>query len=555
MTMRRLAYLCALAAAALAAAPKPLPHRWVYVVRTLRSDQDLEEVRQIARTASEHGLNGLVLSGGLDRLEREPEGTVERLRKLKEICAQYKLELIPQIFSAGYGSGVLAFDKNLAEGLPVSAAPFTVHNGEARIEPDAELQIVNGDLEDSTGNTARGFQLQEQPGTVSFVDTGVPHRGKASLRFENFPANPSGHGRLMQEVAVKPHRLYRFTCWVKTDSLAPADKFAVRVLSLTGRNVAPANLRVPSTGDWQKVQIGFNSLNESRVRIYVGIWGGKAGKFWLDDLGIEEIGLTNVLRRPGTPVTVRDASSGAVYEEGRDYLRIEDPALNFRFDREGPSIRLAAGSRIREGRKLAVDYYHGMGVNSGQVSVCMSEPRLYEIWREQARRLHEAIAPDTYLLSMDEIRAGGSDVACKQRHMTMGEILGDCFTKQFQMLRALNPKATVWTWSDMLDPNHNAHGNYYLVDGDYTGSWEHIPREMHIMCWYFEKRRLSLDFFSKLGFVTAAGAYYDADTLENPKGWLDALDATPNAAGIMYTTWQRKYGLLAPFGDLVANRP
>ena len=53
-----------------------------------------------------------------------------------------------------------------------------------------------------------------------------------------------------------------------------------------------------------------------------------------------------------------------------------------------------------------------------------------------------------------------------------------------------------------------------------------------------------------MGFKTLAGAYYDAHTLENPKGWLEALDGTPGAVGIMYTTWQDKYTLLGPFGDL-----
>ncbi|MCX6634467.1 MAG: hypothetical protein NT090_05175 [Acidobacteria bacterium] len=60
--------------------------------------------------------------------------------------------------------------------------------------------------------------------------------------------------------------------------------------------------------------------------------------------------------------------------------------------------------------------------------------------------------------------------------------------------------------------------------------------------------------FSGLGFRTFAGAYYDGDTLDNPRGWLEALDQTPNAAGIMYTTWQSKYALLADFGDLVSKR-
>ena len=123
------------------------------------------------------------------------------------------------------------------------------------------------------------------------------------------------------------------------------------------------------------------------------------------------------------------------------------------------------------------------------------------------------------------------------------------------MLREASPGADVWVWSDMLDPNHNAHGIYYLVDGDYNGSWRNIPKEMGIVTWYYQRRKESLSFFSTLGFRTLGGAYYDADTLDNPRGWLEDLYKTPNAQGIMYTTWLNKYALLAPFGDLVTHRP
>ena len=63
----------------------------------------------------------------------------------------------------------------------------------------------------------------------------------------------------------------------------------------------------------------------------------------------------------------------------------------------------------------------------------------------------------------------------------------------------------------------------------------------------------SLAHFSGLGLRTFAGAYYDGDTLDNPVGWLEAIERTSNASGIMYTTWQSKYGLLAGFGDLVSR--
>ena len=117
----------------------------------------------------------------------------------------------------------------------------------------------------------------------------------------------------------------------------------------------------------------------------------------------------------------------------------------------------------------------------------------------------------------------------------------------------MNPEAEIFIWSDMLDTNHNARDKYYLVDGDFSGSWKYVPKDLVIVCWYYRKRSESLKFFSSLGFKTLAGAYYDGDSLDNPKGWLKVLGRTPKACGIMYTTWRNKYELLAPFGDLVCG--
>ena len=55
----------------------------------------------------------------------------------------------------------------------------------------------------------------------------------------------------------------------------------------------------------------------------------KAGKFWLDDWSLEEVGPLNVLHRPGTPVTVRDSAGRTTYTEGKDYAALVDPDFNF----------------------------------------------------------------------------------------------------------------------------------------------------------------------------------------------------------------------------------
>ena len=144
---------------------------------------------------------------------------------------------------------------------------------------------------------------------------------------------------------------------------------------------------------------------------------------------------------------------------------------------------------------------------------------------------------------------GGTCRACAGRNM--GELLGECVTKQAQAIRRYSPNAEIYVWSDMFDPNHNAHGNYYLVEGDFTGSWGHIPKDLIIGVWGGAPREKSLRFFADEGFKTLVACYYDADNLDEVKGWMSLAKPLPGVRGFMYTPWQRKYALLPAFGDLL----
>ena len=57
----------------------------------------------------------------------------------------------------------------------------------------------------------------------------------------------------------------------------------------------------------------------------------------------------------------------------------------------------------------------------------MAEPKLYEIFDQEAKLLVETLHPRSVFLNMDEIRMGGTCEACKGRNM--GELLGECITK------------------------------------------------------------------------------------------------------------------------------
>lgn len=521
----------------------------------LHKDGDVAEVTNLLTNAAKSGLNGAVLSAGLDSLCKQQPDFFRRLDEVKAACDRLGLELIPSVFSAGYGGGALGHDRHLAEGLPVEDAMFVVGKGEARFEPDASVRLVNGGFEEFTSHRLKSFGFHDEPGVVSFADTNLVHSGKASLRFENFKAQSAGNARAMQEVKVRPHRCYRVSLWLRTEELKPTSGFRIAVLAgEKNRELAPRTFELKATADWRKLTLIFNSLDFDRVRLYAGVWSGREGKFWLDNWTLEEVGPLNVLRRPGTPVTVRSEDGATTYAEGKDYSPLEDRDFSFwNVDRPAPPLRLLPGSRIQEGQRLRVSWFHPTVIHDSQVSLCMAEPRLYEIWDHEAKLLAEHIRPKRVLLNMDEIRLGGTCRACAGRNMA--ELLGNCITKQTQSLRRYIPGAQVYVWSDMLDPNHNAKPDYYLVRGDYTGSWNHVPKDLVIAVWGGEPREKSLRFFAERGFQTLVACYYDADDLNDVKGWLNLARQTRGVRGFMYTPWEKKYGLLPAFGELLKLNP
>lgn len=539
-----LVLLCAKALAA------PYPDRFVWIFGWgLGKDSDVTEIAHVLDDAAHHGLNGAVISCGLDALDNKDAGYFRRLDAIQQTCVRDHLELIPADFSIGYGGGVLAHDPNLAEGLPVTDAPFIVAGAEARFVPESAARIVNGDFENFSANKFSGLAFYDDPGQVGFVDTEVKHSGHASLRLENFTFNPYGHSRVMQTVHVTPHRCYRVSLWVKAEGLRPASAF--RCLALANdHDLAPREFNLPGTTGWRKISFLFNSLTNNKVNLYAGMWGGKAGKVWLDDWSVEDAGPVNVLHRPGTPVTVRSDDGSTTYAEGRDYASLKVPDFSvWRGDSSPAVLKLLPNSRITNGEHLLVSWYHPLLINDSQVTICMAEPEVYDIIDHEAKLLAEHLHPHAVLLGTDEIRMGGTCHACAGRDMA--QLLGESITKQAAAIHRYSPNARIYVWSDMFDPNHNAHPNYYLVQGDFTGSWNYVPKDVVMAVWGGAPREQSLKFFADQGFSTLVACYYDADNLDDVKRWMDAAKPFSDVRGFMYTPWTRRYDLLPGFGELL----
>ena len=140
----------------------------------------------------------------------------------------------------------------------------------------------------------------------------------------------------------------------------------------------------------------------------------------------------------------------------------------------------------------------------------------------------------------------GWDSSCTATRRSAARIVDD----QLRTERSLLPGMDVIVWNDMFDPHHNAVPDYYLVNGDLTGSWEGLDPSVTVLNWNGEHRRESLRFFAARGNPQVIAGYYDG----KPDDIADALRAAEDVPGIkavMYTTWKERYGDLEAFAHAV----
>ena len=146
-----------------------LSQRWFFLSTNLSDDGKLAAFKQLVDRAAAHGYTGVCWSGAESvRRYREPE--LARLAELRRYCAEKRMEIIPLVFSVGYGGSALGFDPNLAVGHPVVGAPFVVAGGQALLKPDAALTVRNGGFEDDLTKAA-GWDFSDKPGELTRIDT------------------------------------------------------------------------------------------------------------------------------------------------------------------------------------------------------------------------------------------------------------------------------------------------------------------------------------------------------------------------------------------------
>ena len=141
-----------------------------------------------------------------------------------------------------------------------------------------------------------------------------------------------------------------------------------------------------------------------------------------------------------------------------------------------------------------------------------------------------------------------------------------------------------------FNPYHNAHADYFLINGTVAGSWADIPPEVNVMNWgppiscscggwgsqTHQKPKpgtcpchiaeatpggssgtttnysAGLEFFSKLGLRQTVGGYYDSrNGTGSAELEVELARGIPNITGFMYTTWNNEYDNMCEYAATI----
>ncbi len=578
------AFLAALAAFFIflgqARAQERAVEKWFYYPGTVATDADTAKFIDYIHKAKAAGYTHIMFDEVyLQAAADMPQSWYDNTAKARKAAEDDGIIIAPVIFNVGYSWRVLYNDSNLAAGLPAVDVPFKVAGDAADADPAAAPRLVNGDFEATNGVLA-GWSADEATARCMTVDTSERHGGEASLKLSNFDRLPqSGRGAVAvsQSIPVEPFKYYRLTIWRKTRDLEAGGSTiyignadGMRQLSYTNFEVNPEadwTDTVAKDSDWREFQLSFNTLESRAIVVRVGIDGAKSGAVWWDDLKIEPAGLANILRRECTPLVVKSADGKTVYEEGRDFEKVADPRLgmspmpdfmsalphpggSYDIWHKGPAIKLTAGSRINDGDALLVSYFHPHIIYGHQVNCSFTDPKVFDLFKEQMVRMNKLWHAPVYVFGYDEIRVGGWEAQPGGTHYTPGQLLANHIATAYRIFHEAAPDATAYAWSDMFDPYHNAkqlpnrHG-YYLCNGDFYRSWEGMPAELRILKWGPAMLESSKWFAERGHKILLSG------NMGSVRQLTDVAKQVPAVTGIIFTKWDSVYDELGDYSKAI----
>lgn len=546
------------------------PELWLYTPVNFQLTNQVDALITRLERAKSLGYSAAVITDyKFGKLDERPDHFWKNLRRTRDAADRIGIELIPCVFPIGYSNSLLQNNPHLAEGMPVRACRMTVRNGKATIADTTNL-LSGGAFEKANHRIPLGWDFVDGYGKTSLLDPKTKHSGKTALRMTDFrEGNEAGNARVARKVAVKPFHQYEITAWIKTAVLDNPNELHIKALAAGPapgghvRHLQHANLGVKRDQDWTRHTVIVNSLDQTELRIYIGLWAGRGGTIWLDDISMKPVAGVNMIRRTGAPLRVV-TTGGKQLVEGTDFERWSHPTMgrkpwpgDYEKTHAQPPIVLKPNAPVRDGDTLLVDYYHTATIYDGQATCCLMHPDVFKLLETQATILQRELKPKRWFMQHDEIRLAGWCASCTTdpKVKTVGDTLAANTRRCLNILRKINPEAGVIVWSDMFDPHHNAHANYYLNASTLAGSWHGLDKSTTLANWNAGHAEKSLAFFHGRNHPQIIAGYYDRHNVEQRvTHWRTAAKkSNVQPTAWMYTTWRNNYEHLERFAKAVRD--
>ena len=560
MRLARLALVLALIPAFIPAALEaaPLEHRWVYLPRNLLVDKNVDEGLAILRRAAAAGYNGVVVADTkFMRWDNMPRRYTANVQRFRQAVRDLKLDCIACVCPMGYSNDLLARDPNLAEGLPVVEAPFVARQGKL-VPADDTVHVVNGGFEQSRSNAPAGWSFVDQPGKISFIDTDEHFEGRGiAADGRHRPARSAARQRPgLPEAGRPPVPHYHVAVTVKTENFEACGDVQISVIATDGTML---NYYEPRIETHAALAAGGHHLQQPgapEVNLYLGVWGGRAAKSGGMTCGSSRPAWSTwsaaTAPRCGPPARTAKPVYGRPRFPGGRRPQTGHRPLRRRIQRVARSalITLPAGSRIREGDEIRLSYYHTALITRGRSCAAWPSPRCTKSSAGRSSR-------STSTLRRTAISSGTTKSACKAgtKAAAIGQNAGPASGRNVRGARHWSTRRTPVSRST-CGPTCSTPAQRPAVGPILPGQRRRalvrllagLDKDVTIVNWNSNphKRVDSLRHFAQAGHRQILAGYYDGP-VESIRGWLKDAEQAGGVSGVMYTTWQHRYGDLESF--------
>jgi dolichyl-phosphate-mannose-protein mannosyltransferase len=155
----------------------------------------------------------------------------------------------------------------------------------------AENNVKNPSFENGSGGMPSDWQTKgyiTNPGVTDFrQEAGLAHSGKSYVTIVN---NTENDAKFSQDVPVMENRMYKISCWIKTENVGTKNKGAN--IGIEGKMETSPEIK-GTNGKWEYVEMYAKvgqAINSIRIIAGIGGYGSmNTGKASFDDVAVEEV--------------------------------------------------------------------------------------------------------------------------------------------------------------------------------------------------------------------------------------------------------------------------